>query len=61
MQRMTTQATGEPAGTPNLNSLDDATLLTMVQSLPRGDRRRDAAGEVLVSRYQPLVRSCVLR
>jgi len=61
MQRMTTQATAEPAETGSLGSLDDATLLTMVQSLPRGDRRRDAAGEVLVSRYQPLVRSCVLR
>jgi RNA polymerase sigma-B factor len=59
MKQMTTQVTGVSAS--DLETLDDATLLTMIQSLPRGDRRRDAAGEVLVSRYQPLVRSCVLR
>jgi len=64
MQQRTTPAKGEPAwaGDPDaLETLDDAALLTMIQSLPHGDRRRNAAGEVLVSRYQPLVRSCVLR
>lgn len=61
MQQMTTQVTGVPAGADDLEALDDAALLTMIQSLPRGDSRRDAAGEALVSRYQPLVRSCVLR
>jgi len=64
MKQMTTPAAGVPAAAADpdvLEALDDAALLTMVQSLPRGDRRRDAAGEVLVSRYQPLVRSCVLR
>jgi RNA polymerase sigma-B factor len=61
MKQMTTRATGAPARPADLEALDDAALLTMIQSLPRSDRRRDAAGEVLVSRYQPLVRSCVLR
>jgi RNA polymerase sigma-B factor len=61
MNQMTTQVTGVSAWASELETLDDATLLTMIQSLPRGDSRRDAAGEVLVSRYQPLVRSCVLR
>lgn len=61
MKQMTTRATGAPARHADLEALDDAALLTMIQSLPRSDRRRDAAGEVLVSRYQPLVRSCVLR
>jgi RNA polymerase sigma-B factor len=60
MKQMTTPVTGIPAWA-DLDSLDDAALLTMIQSLPRGDTQRDAAGEVLVSRYQPLVRSCVLR
>jgi RNA polymerase sigma-B factor len=58
---MNTLATDAPTRADDLEALDDAALLTMIQSLPRGDRRRDAAGEVLVSRYQPLVRSCVLR
>jgi len=61
MNQITTQVTGVPAWAGDLEALDDATLLTMIQSLPRDDGRRDAAGEVLVSRYQPLVRSCVLR
>ena len=61
MRHMTTQVTGAPAWPGHLEALDDAALLAMIQSLPRGDRRRDAAGEVLVTRYQPLVRSCVLR
>ncbi len=61
MRQMTTHVTDVPAGADDLEALDDAALLTMIQSLPRGDSRREAAGEVLVSRYQPLVRSCVLR
>lgn len=44
-----------------LDELDDAELLTTIQSLPLGDSARDAACEVLVIRYRPLVRSCVLR
>jgi RNA polymerase sigma-B factor len=61
MKQMTTHVTGATALAGDLEELDDAALLAMIQSLPRGDQRRDAAGEVLVSRYQPLVRSCVLR
>ncbi len=45
----------------DLEELDDAELLTTIQSLPHGDSTRDAACEVLVTRYRPLVRSCVLR
>jgi RNA polymerase sigma-B factor len=45
----------------DLDELTDAELLTMIQSLPRGNGQRDAACEVLVTRYRPLVRSCVLR
>jgi RNA polymerase sigma-B factor len=44
-----------------LETLGDADLLTMVHSLPRNSGLRDTACEVLVTRYQPLVRSCVLR
>jgi RNA polymerase sigma-B factor len=39
----------------------DAELVALVQSLPRGDIRRDQACEVLVGRYQPIVRNCVGR
>jgi RNA polymerase sigma-B factor len=58
MSMMTTPVTMR---TGDLEELDDCELLTMVQSLPHGDSRRDAACEVLVTRYRPLVRSCVLR
>ena len=36
----------------------DGELLRLVRSLSLGDQRRAAACEVLVTRYQPLVRSC---
>jgi RNA polymerase sigma-B factor len=42
-----------------LAGLDDQALLGLVQSLPRGSQRRAAACELLVTRYQVLVRSCV--
>ncbi len=45
----------------HLAHCDDHELLRMVQSLPRGSERRDAACELLVSRYQKLVRSCARR
>jgi RNA polymerase sigma-B factor len=45
----------------DLDELTDAELLTIIQSLPHGDSQRDTACEVLVMRYRPLVRSCVLR
>jgi RNA polymerase sigma-B factor len=44
-----------------LEQLDDAELLAMIQCLPRAAAQRDVACEVLVNRYQPLVRSCVQR
>jgi RNA polymerase sigma-B factor len=59
---MTTQAT--PLTTRRLGELDelqDAELLTMIRRAPHGSAMRDAACEVLVTRYRPLVRSCVLR
>jgi len=58
---MNTRATPVPATRPDLEALGDADLLAVIQSLPHQDSLRDAACEVLVSRYQPLVRSCVLR
>ncbi len=45
----------------DLDACDDAELLGLVRRLPRGAGLRDAACEVLVTRYQPLVRSCVSR
>jgi RNA polymerase sigma-B factor len=42
-----------------LAALDDQALLSLVQSLPRASQRRAAACELLVTRYQGLVRSCV--
>jgi RNA polymerase sigma-B factor len=45
----------------DLDELQDAELLTIIRSVPRGSAMRDAACEVLVTRYRPLVRSCVQR
>jgi RNA polymerase sigma-B factor len=54
--------TAVPApGLEDMQELGDAELLTMIQTLARGSAARDLACEVLVTRYQPLVRSCVLR
>jgi RNA polymerase sigma-B factor len=59
---MTTLATRLATMRPgDLDELHDAELLTMIRGAPRGSAMRDAACEVLVTRYQPLVRSCVLR
>ena len=44
-----------------LEQHDDADLLEMIRSLPREHPIREAACEVLVNRYRPLVRSCVRR
>jgi RNA polymerase sigma-B factor len=49
------------AGPEEMQALGDAELLTMIHSLPRGSGARDLACEILVTRYQPLVRSCALR
>jgi RNA polymerase sigma-B factor len=43
----------------DLAGLDDLALLSLVQSLPPASEWRAAACEVLVTRYQGLVRSCV--
>jgi RNA polymerase sigma-B factor len=48
-----------PAG--ELERLGDIELLGMIRSLPRESPVRDAASEALVSRYRPLVKSCVRR
>jgi RNA polymerase sigma-B factor len=45
----------------DLAERDDAELLRLIRSRPRGDSMREAACEVLVLRYRPLVRSCALR
>jgi len=44
-----------------LEQLGDTELLAMIRSLPRESPPRNAACEVLVSRYRPLVKSCVRR
>ncbi len=50
-----------PKRSEELQDCTDADLLTMVHSMPRGSALRDDACGVLVTRYRPLVRSCVLR
>jgi len=45
----------------DLAGLDDRALLDIVRLSPRASQRRAAAGELLVSRHQGLVRSCVRR
>jgi RNA polymerase sigma-B factor len=52
-----------PAGPArsNLAALDDLQLLAMVGALPHGSDRREAACELLVGRYRPMVWSCVQR
>jgi RNA polymerase sigma-B factor len=42
-----------------LAGLDDLALVGLVQSLPQASARRAAACELLVSRYEGLIRSCV--
>jgi RNA polymerase sigma-B factor len=51
-------APGRPAR-EDLAALDDRALLSLVQSLPLASPWRAAACELLVTRYQSLVRSCV--
>jgi RNA polymerase sigma-B factor len=60
---------GAPAAAPSaapgwtvredLAGLDDQSLLRLVQSLPRASQRRAAACELLVTRHEGMVRSCV--
>src|SRR5262249_23795166 len=64
---MTRRATGNaPSPVNALPSCDleqraDAELLDLIHSRPREDPVREAACEVIVNRYRPLVRSCVRR
>ncbi|MGI9006012.1 MAG: SigB/SigF/SigG family RNA polymerase sigma factor [Streptosporangiaceae bacterium] len=44
-----------------LEQREDADLLELIRSLPRESPAREAACEILVTRYRPLVRSCVRR
>src|ERR1700749_4204740 len=44
-----------------LDDWPDHELLKTIQAEPHGSGARDAACEVLVTRYQALVRSCVMR
>jgi RNA polymerase sigma-B factor len=57
----TATAASAPARYVDLDASDDAELLGLIHRLPRGASLREAACEVLVTRYQPLVRSCVQR
>jgi RNA polymerase sigma-B factor len=55
-------APGGPARRPeDLAGLGDRELLALAGSLPPGSARRDAARELLVSRYGHLVRACARR
>jgi RNA polymerase sigma-B factor len=48
-------------GLEDMRELGDTELLTLIHAHVRGSAVRDLACEVLVTRYQPLVRSCALR
>jgi RNA polymerase sigma-B factor len=50
-----------PDAPGDLAGLDDQALLGIVQLMPRASERRMAACEILVTRYQGLVWSCVRR
>lgn len=52
------ETTPQPSG---LRGCGDLELLDLVRSLPRGSEVRNSACELLVDRYQTLVRSCVRR
>jgi RNA polymerase sigma-B factor len=50
-----------PEASRELDTLDDRALLSIVRLMPRASERRSAACEILVTRYQGLVWSCVRR
>lgn len=58
---MTTLATPRTTTPADLELCPDAELLSLARSLPRVSSLRDRVCEVLVTRYRPLVRSCVQR
>ncbi len=58
---MTASVTRLPAPAPELENQSDRDLVRTVQSEPRGSAGHEAACEMLVTRYQSLVRSCAQR
>ncbi len=58
-----TTATAARTGTTtaDLATLDDSELLAHIRTRPSGDEVREAACEIIVARYESLVRSCVHR
>jgi RNA polymerase sigma-B factor len=54
-------AASAPARAAELDDQNDGDLLALIQARPRTDSLRDQACEVLVNRYRPMVRACVLR
>lgn len=64
MSRLTMVKEPSPIGgapPKDLGQCEDAELLELIHTLPRQDLTRESACEILVSRYRPLVRSCVRR
>ena len=57
--RATLDADLLPGSRAQLRELSDNALLAKVRTLPRDNELRSAACEILVDRYQKLVRSCV--
>jgi RNA polymerase sigma-B factor len=57
----TLETTGAMLRQADFDACEDAQLLSMIRSLPRGSWPRELACETLVTRYQPLVRACVQR
>ena len=58
---MTASVTRLPTPAPELEDLSDRELVRTVQSEPRGSAGHEGACEMLVTRYQSLVRSCAQR
>ena len=59
---MITAAAGQPGSlAATLAECDDGVLLEHIRTRPTGDGTREAACELLVGRYESLVRSCVHR
>src|SRR5690348_16383454 len=58
---MTTVLSHPQAPVTQAAELADPELVKLVQSLPRGSEERNAACEILVGRYESLVRACAQR
>jgi RNA polymerase sigma-B factor len=64
MTKVTDSQSGAVAGTAVAGTLaecDDSKLLEHIRARPQGDEVRELACELIVSRYESLVRSCVHR